>query len=72
MKVQGITKFIGKGGVIKVNKGALIIMKGKKEYSRLYVLQESIITSDTSVYTFSLSNIDITQLWHIRLGHIYK
>lgn len=31
-------KFIGEGKVIKVSKGALVVMKGKMEYGQLYVL----------------------------------
>ncbi|XP_052199716.1 xylose isomerase isoform X3 [Diospyros lotus] len=63
-------KFIGECGVIKVSRGALVVIKGTKQYGRLYVLQGSIVIGDAFVFTSSLSDTDITQLWHMRLGHM--
>ena len=62
-------KFIGESGVINVSKCAFVVMKGKKQYSRLYILQGSIVTS-VVVSTYFLSNTDIAQLWHMHLEHM--
>ena len=39
-------KYIGEGGTLKVNKGALVVMKGQKRIANLYVFQGTIVTSD--------------------------
>ncbi|KAK2995464.1 hypothetical protein RJ640_005398, partial [Escallonia rubra] len=56
------------GGVMRIMKGALVVMKGLKQNS-LYLLQGSIVTGAASA---SSSNIDsdTTKLWHMRLGHM--
>ncbi|XP_073099673.1 uncharacterized protein [Elaeis guineensis] len=59
--------YSGSNGVIKMKKGALIVLKGEKIGS-LYKLIGKIITDDATV-TFS-SDKDATLLWHARLGHI--
>ncbi|KAK2985903.1 hypothetical protein RJ640_008119 [Escallonia rubra] len=58
------------GGVMRIMKGALIVMKGLKQNS-LYLLQGSTVTG-AAVAATSSSDIDsdITKLWHIRLGHM--
>ena len=55
-------KYIGEGGVLKVSKGVLVLMKGHKRFAKLYVLQGSTITGDVVVASHSLSNGDITRL----------
>ncbi|KAK3030317.1 hypothetical protein RJ639_039320 [Escallonia herrerae] len=54
-------------GVMRIMKGALVVMKGLKQNS-LYLLQGSIVTGAAA--TTSCSDIDsnTTKLWHMRLG----
>ena len=63
-------KYTGEGGVLKINKGALVVMKGYQKIAMLYVLQGSIITGDAIISSHSLSEDDITKLWHMCLGHM--
>ena len=57
-----------RGGVLRISKGALVVMKEKK-INGLYTLQDSTVTSATTVST-SKSIIETTRLWHMRLGHM--
>ncbi|GKV08223.1 hypothetical protein SLEP1_g19888 [Rubroshorea leprosula] len=57
------------GGVLKVSKGALVILKGKK-VGGLYHLQGSTVNGTCAVSTSSSPNKDVTRLWHMRLGHM--
>ncbi|KAG8497424.1 hypothetical protein CXB51_008733 [Gossypium anomalum] len=45
-------------------------MKGQRKIAKLYVLQGSTVTGDTAIASSSLSDDDITKLWHMRLGHM--
>ncbi|KAG8496806.1 hypothetical protein CXB51_007977 [Gossypium anomalum] len=45
-------------------------MKGQRKIAKLYVLQGSTVTGDAVVTSSSLSDDDITKLWHMRLGHM--
>ncbi|KAG8501778.1 hypothetical protein CXB51_004763 [Gossypium anomalum] len=42
----------------------------KRKIAKLYVLQGSTVTGDAAIASSSLSDDDITKLWHMRLGHI--
>ncbi|KAG8489067.1 hypothetical protein CXB51_017037 [Gossypium anomalum] len=42
----------------------------KRKIAKLYVLQGSTVTGDAAVASSSLSDDDITKLWHMRLGHM--
>ncbi|KAK2968054.1 hypothetical protein RJ640_015236 [Escallonia rubra] len=53
------------GGVMRIMKSALVVMKGLKQNS-LYLLQGSTVTRVAAV----ASSSDTTKLWHMRLGHI--
>ncbi|KAK2973990.1 hypothetical protein RJ640_022713 [Escallonia rubra] len=57
-------------GVMRIMKGALVVMKELKQNS-LYFLQGSTITIAVAAAASS-SNIDYdaTKLWHMRLGHM--
>ena len=63
-------KYTGEGGVLKISKGALIVMKGHQKTAMLYVMQVATITGDVAVTSRSLSLDDIMKLWHIRLRHM--
>ena len=57
-------------GVIKVSKGALVVMKTCGVNS-LYSLQGSTGTDSTAIKSSSsLSDSDITKLWHMHLGYM--
>ena len=59
--------FTGANGILKVKKGALVVMKGEKTGS-LYKLIGKTVTGDVAVS--SSSDDDATLLWHARLGHM--
>ena len=63
-------KYTGEGGVLKISKGALVVMKGHQKTAMLYVLQGATVTGDVVVASRSLSDDDITKPWHMRLGHM--
>ncbi len=61
-------EYRGKCGVLKVSKGALVVMKGVKCNS-LYIMQGSTITGTSAVGSME-KDIDHTMLWHMKLGHM--
>ena len=63
-------KYIGEGGVVKVSKGALIMMKVQKRSANLYVLQGSMVSGYATVTTSSLLDDDVTRLLHMHLGNM--
>ncbi|KAG8498715.1 hypothetical protein CXB51_005041 [Gossypium anomalum] len=63
-------RYTAESGVLKISKGSLVVMKGQRKTAKLYVLQGSTITGDAAVASSSLSDDDITKLWHMRLGHM--
>ncbi|KAG8489524.1 hypothetical protein CXB51_017540 [Gossypium anomalum] len=56
--------------VLKISKGSLIVMKWQRKTAKLYVLQGSTVIGDAAVASSSLSDDNITKLWHMRLGHM--
>ena len=62
-------KYTDEGGVLKISKGALIVMKGHQKTVMLYVMQGSTVTRDVVVASRSLSYDDIMQLMHMCLRH---
>nr|GFB39272.1 putative polyprotein [Tanacetum cinerariifolium] len=54
--------------VLKVSKGALIVMKADIKSAILYHLRGSTVTGNSNVTSNSSS--DTTNLWHMRLGHM--
>ncbi|KAG8493847.1 hypothetical protein CXB51_011132 [Gossypium anomalum] len=63
-------RYTAESGVLKISKGSLVVMKGQRKTAKLYVLQGSTVTGDATVASSSLSDDDITKLWHMRLGHM--
>jgi hypothetical protein len=55
------------GGVMKVTKGAMVVMKGQKSSKNIYKLLGSTIVDGIA---FVESDLDCTVLWHMWLGHI--
>ena len=62
-------KYVAEGGVLKVSKGALVVIKGQLSLG-LYMLQGSTVIGSVSVSSSSDQNSDTTRLWHMRLGHM--
>ncbi|GJU74030.1 retrovirus-related pol polyprotein from transposon TNT 1-94 [Tanacetum coccineum] len=63
-------KYRSENGVLRVSKGALVVMKATKGTSSLYTLQGETIIGSDSVSCLEKSNSDLTKLWHMRLGHM--
>ncbi|XP_052483019.1 uncharacterized mitochondrial protein AtMg00300-like [Gossypium raimondii] len=63
-------KYIVESGVLNISKGSLVAMKVQRNTTKLYVLQGSTVTGDATVASSSLSDDDVTRLWHMRLGHV--
>lgn len=57
------------GGVMRVTKGALVVMRGQKN-ENLYVLQGSTVLGATTDSSSIDTDSDTTRLWHMRLGHM--
>ncbi|KAK3009127.1 hypothetical protein RJ639_013702 [Escallonia herrerae] len=57
------------GGVMRIKKGSLVMMKGLKQNS-LYLLQGSTVTGVAVTTLFSDIDSDTTKLWHMHLGHM--
>lgn len=64
----GGCQFVGGDGVLKVVKGALVVMKAH-QVGILYVLQGSTVIG-TAAVSSSMSDSEVTRLWHMRLGHM--
>ncbi|KAI3790253.1 hypothetical protein L2E82_03169 [Cichorium intybus] len=63
-------KYSGEGGVLKVSKGAMIVMKADIKSANLYHLRGTTVTGNSNVTSNSSSISDTTNLWHMRLGHM--
>jgi len=61
-------KYLAEGGVLKVSKGSLVLLKANRIGS-LYVLQGTNVTGSVAVSS-SVAKNDVTKLWHMRLGHM--
>ena len=61
--------YMVKGGVMKINKGDLVIIKGQK-LKNLYRLVRSTVVGGVALSTPIESSPDDTKLWHMQLGHI--
>ena len=57
------------GGILKVVRGALVVMKAEKLSANLYILMgETLLEGDVSVASTSQENSK--KMWHHKLGHI--
>jgi len=61
-------RYLVENSVLKVTKGAMVLMKGLRQGS-LYILHGTTVTGLAAVCRTS-SDVDNTKLWHIRLGHV--
>ncbi|KAE8736173.1 putative Mechanosensitive ion channel domain-containing protein [Hibiscus syriacus] len=57
-------------GIMKVFRGALVVMKGEKITTNLYMMKgEALLEAEASVTSFSS---DSAMLWHQKLGHMLE
>ncbi|KAK2993764.1 hypothetical protein RJ640_025071 [Escallonia rubra] len=56
-------------GVMRIMKGALVVMKGLKQNS-LYLLQGKTVIGIAAITSSSNIDSDTTKLWHMRLRHM--
>jgi hypothetical protein len=66
-------KYFASGGVLKVSKGSLIVVKGVMKSANLYVLSgDTIIGIAVVSFTAAVTsdNCYDSKLWHMRLGHM--
>ncbi|KAG8472527.1 hypothetical protein CXB51_034427 [Gossypium anomalum] len=63
-------RYTAESGVLKISKGSLVVMKAQRKTAKLYILQGSTVTGDAVVASSSLSDDDITKLWHMHLEHM--
>jgi hypothetical protein len=61
--------YSAKDGVMKITKGAMVIMKGKK-IGNLYKLLGDTVIGGAAMSTLAEPNNDNTVLWHMQLGHL--
>lgn len=59
-------KYTNEGGVLKVSQGSLIMMKGLKSTTNLYVLNGIIIVVIAVIAFISMSDDDVSKLCHMR------
>ncbi|GKD09038.1 kinase-like domain, phloem protein 2-like protein [Tanacetum coccineum] len=67
LEVNGC-KYSGEGGVMKIFKGALVLMNAIQS-GGLYVLQGTVVYGTAGVAT-SKASLNDSKLWHYRLGHM--
>jgi hypothetical protein len=65
-------KYSGSGGVLKVSKGSLAYMIGDLNSAKLYVLRGSTIHGSVTTAAVTNNEPSMTNLWHMRLGHMSK
>jgi hypothetical protein len=66
-------KYFASGGVLKVSKGSLVVMKGIIKSANLYILSGDTIIGTvvvSSAAAVTSDNCCDSKLWHIRLGHM--
>jgi hypothetical protein len=66
-------KYSASGGVFKVSKGSLVMMKGVMKSANLYVLSGDTITGTavvSVVVVVTSDNCNDFKLWHMRLRHM--
>ncbi|XP_020258627.1 uncharacterized protein LOC109835038 [Asparagus officinalis] len=64
LKQRLFTLRMKEGGVLRVSKCSLVVMKGKK-VNILYILEGSTVTSVAAVSSSEDSDSDTTRLWHM-------
>ncbi|KAJ9547247.1 hypothetical protein OSB04_019790 [Centaurea solstitialis] len=63
-------KYSGGGGVIRVTKGALVVMKGVMKDTLYFLEGNTIVGSAAPAHSLVENESDLTCLWHMRLGYV--
>jgi hypothetical protein len=66
-------KYCASGGVLKVSKGSLVVMKGVMKSANFYFLSGITIIGTaaiSSTVSITSDNCSDSKLWHMRLGHM--
>jgi hypothetical protein len=66
-------KYCASGGVLKVSKGSLVVMKGVMKSANFYFLSGITIIGTaaiSSAVAITSDNCSDSKLWHMRLGHM--
>ena len=58
--------------IMKIIRGALVIMKGEKIAVNLYMLKRETLQEGEASVASSSSNEKAAMIWHQKLGHIFK
>ena len=62
-------RYSSEGGVLKVSKGTLVVLKGQLLHD-IYTLMGITCISEVAAATTPMVVEDITKLWHMKLGHV--
>ena len=62
-------RYSSEGGVLKVSKGTLVVLKGQLLHD-IYTLMGITCISEVAAATTPMVVEDITKLWHMKLGHM--
>ena len=57
-------------GCLKISKGALVVMKGRRLNNNLYRMEGSVVTDSVEVSAAAQEEHLAYQLWHYRMGHM--
>jgi hypothetical protein len=66
-------KYFASGGVLKVSKSSLVVMKDVMKSTNLYILSGDTIIGTaaiSSIAAVTSENCNDSKLWHMRLGHM--
>jgi hypothetical protein len=66
-------KYFTSGGVLKVSKGSLVVMKGVMKSANLYILSDDTIIGIAAISSAAVvtsENCSDSKLWHMRLRHM--
>ena len=66
--------FSGSGGVLRVSKGALVVMKGRLQHGIYTLMGSSVLGTAAVSSSMAIDSVEkkdnCTELWHRRLGHM--
>lgn len=59
-----------RSGVLNINNGAMVVMRGRRLENNLYRLEGSIVTEDSNTAAMAQDQQDLHRLWHFHLEHM--
>ncbi|XP_038975178.1 uncharacterized protein LOC120106276 [Phoenix dactylifera] len=57
-------------GCLRITKGALVVMKGRRMANNLYEMEGSMVTDSAEVLAAAQEKQFVYKLWHYRMGHM--